>query len=389
MVYDFETMVSRKVQGSMKWKDVEQNKIALSVADIDFVHPPELIDGMKAIVSSTPMGYTNPTESYYTSVINWFESHHNFTMKRDGMIDSPGVVNALFQLVDAFSEPGNGIIILTPVYYPFTMSVERQDRNVVDVPLLLEGTHYSIDFEGLEKAASNENNKVLIFCSPHNPVGRVWTDDELRRVGEICLENKVIIVSDEIHCDITMPNHPHTTMNSISESINQNTILAVSASKAFNLAGLQTAVIYIENEDLRNGFNAYKDTKAMYILNTMGPKVTELAYEVGGSWLDEFNELVASNAEYFKSFIESNMPEITVIPLEGTYLQWFDCSGMGLSDEDLNDFFLNECGLVLDPGNMFGVHGEQFQRINVACSRAILEESLNRIHASWFARKVA
>lgn len=388
MVYDFETMVNRKVQGSMKWKDVEQNQIALSVADTDFVHPPELVEGMKAIVTSTPMGYTNPTESYYRSIIKWFEERHNFSMNREAMIDSPGVVSALFELVDAFSESGDGIIILSPVYYPFTMSVERQGRRVVEVPLLLEETHYSIDFEGLVKAASDENNKALIFCSPHNPVGRVWTKEELSRVGEICLEHGVIVISDEIHCDITMPSHHHITMNSISESINQNTILAVSASKAFNLAGLQTAVIYIENKELRDAFSSYKDTKALHILNTMGPKVTELAYEIGGAWLDAFNGLVASNAEYFKTFVSLNLPEISVIPLEGTYLQWFDCRGMGLSDEDLNDFFLNDCGLVLDPGNLFGVHGDQFQRINVACSRAILEESLNRIHASWIARSL-
>lgn len=387
MVYDFETMVNRKVQGSMKWNGVKDRVIALSVADTDFVHPPELIDGMKKIVESHPMGYTVPMESYYESVIEWFDSRHHFRMKREGMIDSAGVVSALFDLVDAFSDPDDGVIILSPVYHPFTLSIERQKRRVVEVPLLRDGVHYSIDFEALERAVAMKENRLLIFCSPHNPVGRVWKKDELSRVGELCLKHGVLLISDEIHCDITMPDHSHTIMNSISKAISHNTILALSASKAFNLAGLQTAVLYIEDEVVRNRYLEYKDTKALHVLNALGPKVTELAYRVGGPWLDEFRDLVTSNARYFAEFMSLNMPEIEVVPLEGTYLQWFDCSRMGMRDDELNDFFLNECGLVLDAGSVFGVPGEQFQRMNIACSRVVLEESLRRIHQAWISKQ--
>lgn len=387
MVYDFKTMVNRKAQGAMKWQGLEDNMIALSVADIDFLHPPELIEGMKEIVSNHPMGYTVPQESYYDCVIRWFQSRHNFLMKRNAMVDSPGVVSALFELVEAFTNKDDGVIILSPVYHPFSMSIERQDRKVVEVPLLLEELQYSIDYDALEAAASKQTNKMLIFCSPHNPVGRVWTKEELRRVGEICLKHNVLVISDEIHCDIIMPNHKHAVMNSISNEISENTILAVSASKAFNLAGLQTAVLYIESEKLRERYNAYKDTKALHVLNAFGPQVTELAYNRCSSWLSEFNEYIASNAQYFKDFMTRNLPEIKVIPLEGTYLQWFDCSGMGMSDDELNTFLIEECGLVLDPGSIFGKSGANFQRINIACSREILEESLNRILKAWDLRK--
>src|SRR5665647_81554 len=259
MKYDFETIIDRRSTGSGKWDqmircnpDVSRGVVPFSVADMELKNPPEITEGLKKYIDSTILGYTQPTDSYLNAVCDWMKRRHGWVVKRDWIIGSPGVVNALFLAVKAFTNQGDGIIIQTPVYYPFYAAIERNQRALVKNPLIYTGSNYFIDYDDLERKAHDPKNKVLLFCSPHNPVGRVWTPEELTRVGEICLRNNVLIISDEIHFDLIMPGHKHTVFANVSEDLANNTIVCTSPSKTFNLAGMQTSNIIIPNEIIRN-----------------------------------------------------------------------------------------------------------------------------------------
>ena len=386
MKYNFETAPDRRGTGAFKWNsmyeakpDVSDGVIPFSVADMEFQNPQPLLDGMAKYVSQAVYGYTGPTHAYYESVINYMKRRHNWDIQKDWIITTPGVVPALNELVKAFSEPGDGVIITRPVYYPFSMAIENSGRKLVNVSLINRDGHYEMDFEGLEKAAKDPSTKLMILCSPHNPVGRVWTEDELRKLASICNSNGVMILSDEIHFDFVFPGHKHTVLATLSEEIAQNNIFCTAPSKTFNLGGVQVSNIIIPNPKLRERYNEYHKSMGMLALNMFAYKVGELVYNTCGDWFEELMQVLDTNRKLVEQYITTYLPQIKVIPLEGTYLQWLDCRALGMSGKELETFMQEKAELFFDEGYIFGEEGDGFERWNLACPTKYIQEGLERL----------
>ena len=386
MKYNFETAPDRRGTGAFKWNsmyeakpDVSDGVIPFSVADMEFQNPQPLLDGMAKYVSQAVYGYTGPTHAYYESVINYMKRRHNWEIQKDWIITTPGVVPALNELVKAFSEPGDGVIITRPVYYPFSMAIENSGRKLVNVSLINRDGHYEMDFEGLEKAAKDPSTKLMILCSPHNPVGRVWTEDELRKLASICNSNGVMILSDEIHFDFVFPGHKHTVLATLSEEIAQNNIFCTAPSKTFNLGGVQVSNIIIPNPKLRERYNEYHKSMGMLALNMFAYKIGELVYNTCGDWFEELMQVLDTNRKLVEQYITTYLPQIKVIPLEGTYLQWLDCRALGMSGKELETFMQENAELFFDEGYIFGEEGDGFERWNLACPTKYIQEGLERL----------
>lgn len=386
MKYNFETAPDRRGTGAFKWNsmyeakpDVSDGVIPFSVADMEFQNPQPLLDGMAKYVSQAVYGYTGPTHAYYESVINYMKRRHNWDIQKDWIITTPGVVPALNELVKAFSEPGDGVIITRPVYYPFSMAIENSGRKLVNVSLINRNGHYEMDFEGLEKAAKDPSTKLMILCSPHNPVGRVWTEEELRKLASICNSNGVMILSDEIHFDFVFPGHKHTVLATLSEEIAQNNIFCTAPSKTFNLGGVQVSNIIIPNPKLREQYNEYHKSMGMLALNMFAYKVGELVYDTCDDWFEELMQVLDTNRKLVEQYITTYLPQIKVIPLEGTYLQWLDCRALGMSGKELETFMQEKAELFFDEGYIFGEEGDGFERWNLACPTKYIQEGLERL----------
>jgi putative C-S lyase len=387
MKYDFETLVSRRNVGSSKWNlmqklksDISDDIIPLSVADMEFKNPPQIIEGLKKYIDSSIFGYTEATEEYYKAVCDWMERRHGWKIKKEWITEFSGVVPALFTIVRALTKEEDGVILMTPVYYPFYNAIEKNNRKVVKNELVILNGKYEIDFEDLEEKAKQESTKLLILCNPHNPVGRVWSESELKKIGRICIDNNVLIVSDEIHFDLIMPGFKHTVFANISEEFAESSVICTAPSKTFNLAGLQTSNIIVPNKDIR-----YKIVKERRLaignsgLNMFGYKACEIAYNECEEWLDELIEVLYENKKLVEDFMKTNIPEVKVIELQGTYLQWLDFRDFEKDHKILENFMLKEAMLFLDEGYIFGDGGQSFERINLACPTNILKEALDRL----------
>lgn len=376
MKYDFTHRADRRDAGSYKWldmlkknADVPADVVPLSVADMELYNPPEVIAALHELLDEGPLGYTAAKDSFYEACLSWQERHHDWTPKREWIATSPGVVPAFHDAVRILSEPGDGIIIQPPVYYPFTSAITRNGRVVVENPLVLEGDRYRIDFEGLEELARDPRNKAILLCSPHNPVARVWEPEELRRLVDICLANDVFIVSDEIHDDLIMPGHHHTTIATVmGEDELAHCMVCTAPSKTFNLAGVQCSVIYIPDEGVRERFVGEFDNLAMgNSLNIFAYRAATAAYTLCDEWLEQLIGLIQENYNLLRTAIEKNLPGVRVFPLEGTYLMWADFSCWGMTNEELERFMQQEALLFLDEGHIFGSGGDGFERFNLAC----------------------
>ncbi len=384
--YDFETIVDRSNTGSDKWDQmkrlnpqVSRGVVPFSVADMEFKTPPEIVEGLKRYLDSSILGYTQPTASYLDAVCSWMKRRHDWAIEREWIVGSPGVVSALFLAVKALTNPGEGVIIQTPVYYPFYAAAERNQRTLIKNPLIFTGSTYLIDFDDLERKARDPRNKVLIFCSPHNPVGRVWTPEELARVGDICLRNNLLIISDEIHFDLIMPGHQHTVLANISEELANHTIVCTAPTKTFNLAGIQNSNIIIPNEEIRKAYLRTMATNGFHSLNVLGYKACEIAYTECEEWLEQLLEVVYHNHLELKKFIETEIPVIKAMGLEGTYLQWMDFRGTGLNEHELEERLHKEAEVFFGEGYHFGEEGAGFERMNLACPTRIMMEGLKRM----------
>jgi len=384
-MYDFETAVNRAGTGSSKWEqmkewkpDVKEGTVPFSVADMELKNPPEITNGLKEYLDTAVLGYTVPTKEYFDSVCGWMKKRHGWEVKPEWIVNSPGVVGAFYSAIRALTDPGDGVIVMTPVYYPFYSAIERNNRKVVKNPLINTGAAYSVDFDDLERKARDPRNKILLFCSPHNPVGRVWRREELERIGEICLRHSVLIISDEIHFDIIMPGHRHTVFASLSEELADNMIVCTAPSKTFNLAGMQTSNIVIQNREIRDAYIREVESQGFFTLNIMGFKACEIAYSRCEAWLEEFINLVNRNHLELRRYIEENIPAIRVYPMEGTYLQWMDFSGLGL-DRDRLEKLMHEAELFFDEGYIFGDEGNCYERMNIACPTSVMMKALERL----------
>ena len=386
MNYDFETLIDRGNQGAAKWElmkaqapDVPKGVVPLSVADMEFVNAPEIRAALHRFLDEGVLGYGCMTDRYRAAVCGWMQRRHAFPAQPEWIVPSPGVVPALYYAVRACTAPGDGVIVPTPVYYPFFAAVEKNGRRVVRCPLINRGERYEFDFDALEAAARQRENTLLLLCSPHNPVGRVWTERELSRLSDICLEHHVFVVADEIHHDLILPGHRHTVYAGLSAAAADNCILCTAPSKTFNIAGLQASNILVPNAAVRARLEAEMGKSGAGELNVMGGVACEAAYNEGAAWLDALLLKIQENADLCKGFLADNVPGVRAYPLEGTYLQWWDCRGLGLPQEKLIALLEGEALLFSDDGALFGPEGAGFVRVNLACPTRVLEAVLSRV----------
>ena len=384
MNYDFDTVTDRKNTNAIKYdlakkRGKPEDAVSLWVADMDFPTAPCIQKAVAEKAAHGIWGYSRPDNRYYDALKKWYKERHNFEVQNEWVVNTPGVCFALATAVKAFTKEGESVLIQKPVYYPFFNIINSLQRKVVNSSLILKNNHYEIDFDDFERKIVQENVKMFILCSPHNPGGRVWTKQELQKISEICLAHNVLVVSDEIHSDITFGSNVHTVYGSLSEQALKNSIICTAPSKSFNLAGLQFSNIFIADEKLRKAFSEELDKTGYDEPSVFGIIAATAAYSEGADWFDSVKSYIWENILFAKKYIEENASQIKVLVPEGTYLLWLDFSKTGLSDSEINDRVLNKAKVWLDSGSMFGKEGEKFQRINCATPRIILEDALKRI----------
>ena len=316
---------------------------------------------------------------YFEVVKGWFVKNFDWEPKRGSLVKTPGVVYAIAMAVKAFSKEGEGVIIQQPVYYPFSEMIISNNRKLINSPLVIKDGRYEMDFEDFEKKIVENKVKLFILCSPHNPVGRVWTKDELKRIGDSCLKHNVVIFSDEIHADFVYEPNKHHVFASLGETYADNAVIATAPSKSFNIAGLQVSNIFIENKKLRDAFRREIVKSGYSQMNTMGLIAARAAYESCQEWLDEVRAYIKVNLDFLRDYLKENIPQIKLIEPEGTYLVWVDLRELGLSEEEREDLIVNKAKLWIDSGAMFGIDGEGFERFNIACPREYLKTALESL----------
>lgn len=391
MKYDFDTVINRKNTNSIKWDCTDEifhsnGILPLWIADMDFQSPQPVIDALTKRAEHGVYGYTESSKAYYDSIITWIYKRFDWKISSDWIINTPGVVPAIIFSILSFTEPKDKILVQSPVYHPFFSSITNTDRELVNCPLKNENGHYTMDYEGIEEKFKT-GVKATIFCSPHNPVGRVWTKEELTKFGELCLKYNVLIISDEIHSDIIYKGNKHIPIASISKEFSKNTITCIAPSKTFNVAGLETAAAIIENTELHKKLSETLSKLWLGGSNVFGVTALEAAYTYGEEWLTQLLDYLEGNINYFIAFIEKKIPALTVHKPEGTYLLWVDCRNLGMNSKDLKSFFTETAKVGLNSGDMFGEGGEYFQRVNIGCPRAVLKEALERIEQAVNSQK--
>lgn len=384
MTYDFDRLIERKGTNSLKYdfaaeRGKPEDVIPLWVADMDFQTPSEVTDAMITACRHGIFGYTEVRLPYFETVRRWYQNHFHWEPEASWLVKTPGVVFAISMAIRAFTNPGDCVLIQRPVYYPFTNAILDNDRILVNSPLQFRGGRYFMDLDDFERKIVENRVKLFILCNPHNPIGRVWTEKELTELGEICLKHNVTVVSDEIHGDFVYSGHRHTVFAGIKPEFSDITVTCTAPSKTFNLAGLQVSNIFISNQELRRAFRKEVYRTGCMELNTMGLVACQAAYEKGLPWLSELRSYLNGNLEFVRTFLKQELPQITLIEPEGTYLIWLDFRALGMADEELDRFILQEAKLWLDQGSMFGPEGEGFQRINIACPRATLERAFTQL----------
>ncbi len=376
----FDEVIDRKGTLSLKYdfareRGMPEDVLPLWVADMDFKTPPEVIDALVKASQHGIFGYTESKQEYFDALYHWFKSRFGWEVDRRWLVKTPGVVFAVAAAVRALTQKGDGVMIQQPVYYPFFHVVEDNGRRLVNNALVYENGSYRIDFEDFEEKIVTQKVKLFILCSPHNPVGRVWTREELTRMGDICVKHGVIVVSDEIHADFIYPGHTHTLFPAIKPEFLDNTILCTAPSKTFNLAGLQVSNLFIANQELKKKVKQEIARTGYSQLNTLGLIACQAAYTHGAPWLEELIQYLSGNLAFIREFVATRLPGVKLVEPQGTYLVWLDFKQLGLSQKALDDLIIHGAKLWLDGGTMFGPEGEGFQRINIACPRSLLEKA--------------
>lgn len=390
--YDFDTVIDRRNTNSLKYDFAQErgkpaDVLPLWVADMDFRAPKPVLEALHRSVEHGIFGYSEVKSDYYDAVSAWFSRRFGWQTQPQWLVKTPGVVYALAMAVRALTKPGDAVLIQPPVYYPFFSVIRDNDRTVVENALSFQDGRYFIDFEDFERKIIERKVKLFILCSPHNPVGRVWTQEELQRIGEICKKHEVYVVSDEIHCDFAFEEHPHHVFLAVNPDLAERTIVCTAPSKTFNLAGLQISNIWIPSGSVRAAFLREIDRSGYSQLNSLGLVACQAAYASGGGWLDQCRWYLRENLNYLRSFLAEHIPEIRLVEPDGTYFAWLDCSGLGLSRSRLDDLIIHRAGLWLDSGHIFGGNGGQFQRVVLACPRTTLEQALCQLEAAVSALK--
>jgi cystathionine beta-lyase len=383
MKYDFDQTIDRSTTNTVKY-DLRKtyfgkaDVIPLWVADMDFASPECIRKAVAERAKHEIYGYTLKGDEYFNSIQNWLKKNHNWKIAKENISFSPGVVPGLVLSILALTKPGDKIIIQTPVYFPFFISIEGNEREMVINPLKENDGYYEMDFEDL-KSKIDSQTKMILLSSPHNPVGRVWKKEELEELVDICVQNEILILSDEIHADLVFAPHKHIPIATVSEKAKQQTLTFMAPSKTFNIAGLSTSFVIIENENLLKKYNRALDSFHLFQGNLFGNVATEAAYNNGEEWLEQMLEYTEENIDFVSTFFKKNMPQIQFLKPEGTYLLWIDFRALKMNDKDLKEFLVHKAGIGLNSGNIFGENGSGFMRMNVACPRALLEKALNQL----------
>ena len=382
--YNFDEVTSRQNTGCLKYDFAVQrgrpaDVLPFWVADMDFPIAREIQEALLERCQHAIFGYSESDDAYFAAVHDWYAKHFGWETQQEWLTKTPGVVFALAAAVRAFTKPGDGVLINQPVYYPFSEVIKDNKRKLINSPLVLKDGKYSIDFADLEKKIVEHKVKLYILCSPHNPVGRIWSREELRKLGDICLAHDVLIVSDEIHSDFVWGDNKHTVFSSLGAEYAQNCIVCTAPSKTFNIAGLQVSNIFIPNTKLRRAFQHEVAAAGYSQLNTLGLVACEAAYRYGEDWLAQVKAYIEANIHFLSTYLAENLPQLKLLAPQGTYLVWLDCSALGLTAEEREQWLLHKAHLWLDGGGIFGPEGQAFERINIACPRSTLLQGLEQL----------
>lgn len=383
MNYDFDEIIDRRESDCLKYDfAVERGKPAdilpLWVADMDFRTAPCITERIQKDIDLGIFGYTDSKDAYFHAAAGWYEKYFNWKVEKNWLVKTPGIVFAIAMAIQALTKEGDGVLLQQPVYYPFSAVIKDNHRTIVNNELVLKEGRYEIDFEDFENKIVQGKVKLFLLCSPHNPVGRVWTKEELQRMGDICLKHSVKILSDEIHSDFVYSGKEHHVFLTVDERFRDNSIICTAPSKTFNLAGLQVSNIWIPNPEIRKAFEHTILAAGYSQVNMLGLHACQAAYEGGREWLEQLKIYLKGNLDFARAFLAENLPQIKLIEPEGTYLIWLDCRELGLPEEELEKLIVHQAKLWLDSGAIFGKAGEGFERINIACPRTVLKEALER-----------
>lgn len=378
MKYDFDKTIDRRATNSYKWDSAPEGVLPMWVADMDFRTAPAIIDALQKRVAHGIFGYTRVPDAYYDAVTSWFSRRHGWDIDREWIIYTSGVVPAVSAVIKALTVPGDKVIVQTPVYNCFFSSIRNNGCEIVSNPLRRTADTYEMDFDALERCAADPRAKVMLLCNPHNPAGRVWTPDELTRLGNICLRNGVTVVADEIHCELVYQGFKYTPFASLSDAFLHRSVTCVSPSKAFNIAGLQIANIVAFDNDLRSRIDKAININEVCDVNPFGVAATIAAYNEGEEWLNQLVDYLHGNYEAMAEFCRRELSEFPITRLEGTYLVWMDCSSLGMPSDALEHALLDDARLWLNAGTMYGAEGEGYMRWNIACPRSVMLDGLNR-----------
>ena len=383
MKFDFDQVIERRGTCSIKYnpaaRGMPDDVLPMWVADMDFASPPCVADALDERVRHGLYGYSKEDSRYFDAVRGWFRRRFGWDVEREWLVITEGVVNAIHIAIRALTEPGDGVVIQQPVYHPFEHAVKNTGRRLLINNLIYDEGRYSIDFDDFENKIKQA--KMFILCSPHNPVGRVWTRDELAKMGDICLRHSVLVISDEIHQDFVYPGHRHLTFEALDRRFADSTITCTAPSKTFNLAGLPLSNIFIKNNGIRSRFIREYTNCGLGQPGIMGITACRAAYEGGEEWLEELLAYLSGNISLIREFLREKLPKIRLIEPEGTYLLWLDCTELGFSAGELDELVTHKAKLWLNRGDMFGQSGAGFERINIACPRQVVSEGLARLEA--------
>lgn len=387
MIYNFDEIVERRNTNSLKYDFAPERhhspeELPLWVADMDFRTAKPIRDRLAEVAQYGIYGYSEGKESYWSAITSWFGKHYGWVPEHEWLIETPGVVFALAMCVKAYTAPGDSVLIQQPVYYPYSEVIRDNGRKIVNSPLVLRDGRYEIDFEDFEKKITDNSVKLFLLCSPHNPTGRVFTKEELLRLGRICQRHGVIVVSDEIHEDFIWPGHQFEVFQEVDPSFRDFTITCTAPTKTFNLAGLQISNIFVPDQGLRRKLRHAIDAAGYSQVTAFGLAGCEAAYRDGGEWYNQLMTYLEGNIDYFREFLKAGLPDLRLIEPEGTYLLWVDFRGLGLSNAGLEDLIRNKAKLWLDSGSVFGPDGNGFERFNIACPRAVLKRALEQLECA-------
>lgn len=374
----FDEVINRRNTGCAKWDMTKEGELPMWVADMDFHTAPQITNALIERAKHGVFGYALKGDEWYEAYKNWWSTRHHFNIEKEWLMFCTGVIPALSSIVRKLTTPAENVVVMTPVYNHFFSSILNNGRNVLESKLKYENGEFDIDFKDLEEKLSNPQTTMMILCNPHNPIGKIWNKATLEKIGNMCCENHVIVVSDEIHCDIVEPEKEYIPFASISEKCKNNSITCVSPTKTFNIAGLQTAAILVPDEGLRNRVNRAINTDEVAEPNVFAAIAPVVAYNEGGEWLDELNKYLWENRKFAENFIKENIKGVFPIKAEATYLMWVDCTSVSTNSKELCDFIREKTGLFVTSGDVYR-NADGFMRVNIACPRSVLEDGFNRL----------